>query len=217
MRGGAMRVLLAVVALCAFWTGAVAQPLRAGDSIAIQVYQDPKLDRQITISPAGMISFPLAGHLRAAGMTPEALENALKARLRDKFSGDLDITVTLVAAYRPPPPLPETPERPIEDDLKPRIFVTGEVNRPGPYIMRVRTHVMQGIAMAGGFGPFAAKTRIQIRRKVNGNEFIFVFDYRAFYYGADLDNNMLLRPGDVIIVPERGIFDVIELFDALVR
>lgn len=207
-----MRVLLAFVVLCAFWAGdARAQTLNPGDTISISVYQDPKLDRQIVIGPTGMISFPLAGQLKVSGITPEAVENALKARLKDKYTSDLDITVTLVAEYKP------TPERLMEEDLKPRIFVTGEVVRPGPYVMRTRMNVMQAIAMAGGFGPFAAKRRIQIRRKVNGNEVIYGFNYRDFYYGMDLDNNLRMRPGDVVIVPERGIFDVIELFDSLVR
>jgi polysaccharide export outer membrane protein len=207
----AVRVLLAIVALCVFLTGAKAQPLQPGDTISISVFQDPKLDRQMVISPTGMISFPLAGQIRASGLTPEALENTLKSRLKDKYATELDINVTLVATAR------AAERERLEDDLKPRVFITGEVNRPGPYVMRVKTNVMQAIAMAGGFGPFAAKTRIQIRRKIRGHEAIYFFDYRSFYQGADLDNNLVLKPGDVVIVPERGLFDVIELFDSVVR
>ena len=61
--------------------------------------------------------------------------------------------------------------------------------------------------MAGGFSPFAAKRRIQVRRKVNGVESIFVFNYDDFFSGANLDDNVRLRAGDVIIVPERGLFE----------
>ena len=174
---------------------ASAQTLQPGDSIAISVFQDSKLDRQLVIGPTGMISFPLAGQIRAGGLTPAALENVLKQRLKDKYAGDLDITVALLQTKQ------------LEEDLKPRVFITGEVLRPGPFIMRQRTTIMQAIALAGGFGPFAAKHRIQVRRQIAGADSIFVFDYNAFFTGANLQDNIILRPGDVVIVPERGLFE----------
>ena len=85
--------------------------------------------------------------------------------------------------------------------------VTGEVQKPGPFFMRQRTTVLQAIALSGGFGPYAARRRIQIHRRVNGVESILVFDYAAFEAGDDARGNIDLRPGDVIIVPERGLFE----------
>jgi polysaccharide biosynthesis/export protein len=197
-----MRILLALVLLlCGFCTAARAQALQPGDTISISVYQDPKLDRQVVIPPNGTISFPLAGHIRAAGMTAEALENLLKSRLRDKFTGDLDITVSLVA------PKAEVPEKPIEEDLKPRVFVTGEVLRPGFFVIRTRMNLMQAISLAGGFGPFAAKQRIQVRRRINGIEVMYLFDYFEFFSGRNVEGNIDLIAGDVIVVPERGLFE----------
>jgi len=190
-----MRILAALSLILAVCTSAFGQELQAGDTVAIAVYQDSKLDRQVTIGPTGMISFPLAGQIRAAGQTPERLEKLIKARLRDKYTTELDITVTLVTAGK------------MEEDLKPRFFVTGEVNRPGPYTIRTRTTVLQAIAMAGGLGPFAAKGRIQIRREVNGVESVIVFDYRSFEAGTNLENNVELHANDVIIVPERRLFE----------
>src|SRR4051812_9522323 len=119
-----MRFFLALIFLCGFCAVAGAQALQPGDTIAISGYQDPKLDRQIVIGPTGLISFPLAGQVRAGGLTPQALENTLKARLKDKYTSELDITVTLVSLAR------EKDEKRIEEELKPRIFVTGEVLRP---------------------------------------------------------------------------------------
>jgi polysaccharide export outer membrane protein len=142
-----------------------------------------------------MISFPLVGPVRASGRTPEQLADFLKARLRDKYTTDLDITVSLVALTR---------ER---DEERPRIFITGEVRTPGAYPLRTRTNVMQALALAGGLGPYAAKQRIQVRRKISGGESIFVFDYAAFELGTNLLDNIDLRQGDVIIVPERGLFE----------
>jgi polysaccharide export outer membrane protein len=67
---------------------------------------------------------------------------------------------------------------------------------------------MQAIALAGGVGPFAAKQRIQVRRRGSGgDETIFMFNYKAYEAGADLEGNIRLRAGDVIMVPERGLFD----------
>jgi polysaccharide export outer membrane protein len=142
-----------------------------------------------------MISFPLAGTIRAGGLTPDAVANVIKTRLKSKFTEEPDVTVSLVAV------------KPLEEDLKPKIFITGEVLRPGPFVMRDRLNVMQAIAVAGGFSPFAAKQRIQLRRKIDGVESIFVFNYNDFFAGRNFENNISLRAGDIIIVPERGLFE----------
>jgi protein involved in polysaccharide export with SLBB domain/Mrp family chromosome partitioning ATPase len=194
-RGGCMRLLLALVVLLIGTSMVGAQPLQPGDTIAISVYQDAKLDRQMVIGPGGMISFPLAGQIRAGGMTPQALEKLLRTKLRPKYTVDLDVTVTVVSTTKP------------DDELKPRFYVTGEVARPGPYVLREGTSVVQAIAMSGGLGQFAARKRIQVRRKVNGVESTFLFDYAAFESGKDVSGNIDLAPGDVVIVPERGLWE----------
>ena len=203
-----MRVLLALMFFCGFLNAAAAQTLQPGDTISITVYQDPKLDRQVVIGPTGMISFPLAGQIKAAGLTPEGLEGVLKTRLKDKYTTALDVNVTVVASKADlTPKLPPQPERPLEEDLKPRIFVTGEVLRPGPFVLRTHMNVMQAIAVSGGFGLYAAKKRVQIRRQIGGREVMFLFDYIGFHSGRNVEDNIDLLPGDVIIVPERGIFE----------
>ena len=73
--------------------------------------------------------------------------------------------------------------------------------------MEQRLNLMQAIAVAGGFSPFAAKQRIQLRRKIDGVESLYVFNYNDFFSGTNFENNINLRPGDVIIVPERGLFE----------
>jgi polysaccharide export outer membrane protein len=131
-------------------------------------------------------------------LTPAALESVLRNRLKDKFTEEPDITVALVAPFT---------DKPLEEDLKPRIFVTGEVLRPGFFIVRTRTNVLQALALAGGFGPYAAKRRIQVRRQISGTEVMFLFDYVAFHSGRNVEDNIDLLPGDVVIIPERGIFE----------
>jgi polysaccharide biosynthesis/export protein len=194
-----MRIILVLLCMAVCLSGAHAQTLKSGDNLSISVLQDPKLDRNVVVDPSGEIAFPLAGHIRARGLTPQALENILKAKLKDNYRDErLDITV---AVANSPKDIPE-------DDLKPKVFITGEVVRPGSYIVRQPTTLMQAIALAGGIGPYAAKRRIQVRRRApGGDETIFMFNYKAYESGSDLEGNIQLRAGDVIMVPERGLFD----------
>jgi polysaccharide biosynthesis/export protein len=194
-----MRTVLLALIMAIFATPALSQTLKPGDTLSITVLQDPKLDRNVVVDPLGEIAFPLAGRIRARGLTPLAVENMLKAKLKPNYKDDaLDVTVALVSAPKDIP----------EEDLKPKIFITGEVLRPGPYVVRQPTTLMQAISLAGGLGPYAAKKRIQVRRRApGGDETIYVFNYRAYEAGADLEGNIALRAGDVIMVPERGFFD----------
>jgi polysaccharide export outer membrane protein len=194
-----MRISFILACLVIWATAAHAETLKPGDTLNITVLQDPKLDRSVVVDPSGEIAFPLAGHIRARGLTPEALEKILIARLKDNYKDDhLDVTVAIANSPKDIP----------EEDLKPRVFITGEVLRPGPYVVRQKTTLMQAIALAGGVGPYAAKRRIQVRRHMpGGDETIFMFDYKAYEAGADLENNVALRAGDVIMVPERGLFE----------
>lgn len=197
--GESMRIFLALLFFFGgLLTNALAQQgaLRAGDAISISVWQDPKLDRTIVISPDGYISLPLVGQIKASGLSPPALADVLKQRLQKNYTGDLDVTVALAA-----------PNREAEDELKPRVYVTGEVLRPGPYLLKPPINLMQAISLAGGLSPFAARQRIQIHRKVRGIDSIFVFDYNAFETGRIATDNISLQAGDIIIVPERGLFE----------
>ena len=91
--------------------------------------------------PSGEIAFPLAGHIRARGLTPQALENILKSKLKSSYKDEnLDVTVAVASSPKDIP----------EEDLKPKIFVTGEVIRPGSYVVRQPTTLMQAIALSGG-------------------------------------------------------------------
>jgi polysaccharide export outer membrane protein len=192
------RALLALLFFCGLVTHAAAQrePLHPGDRIQISVWQDPKLDRVVIIGPDGMISFPLAGHIKAGGMTPQALEEAVRSRLQKSYTGQLDVTVSLAGV---------NPEE--EAEAKPRVYITGEVLKPGPYPIKPAINVMQAIALAGGLGPFAAKQRVQLHRKINGADSIFIFDFNAYASGRDGTDNINLQSGDIIIVPERGLLE----------
>ena len=186
-------LLMLLVLLC---TPAAAQQasygLQPGDKIDISVWQDPSLNRQAVIAPDGMLSFPLVGHIHAAGMTIQALEKELAKRLRKNYQTPPQVTVMLSA-------ITESPSS--------QIFVTGQVNKPGPYAITPGMSVMQAIAMSGGLGKFAAKSRIQIHRRTGGDEQVLLFNYSDFESGQNLGGDITLQPGDVIVVPERGLFN----------
>jgi polysaccharide export outer membrane protein len=192
-----VRTFLALLFFWAFVTNAVAQrALQPGDSLDITVWQDPKLDRKIIVGPDGMISFPLAGHIRAGGRTTRAIEDILRSRLKKNYTGQLDITVGLAGI-----------DKEAQEEAKPRIFITGEVLKPGPYKLTPNINVVQALALAGGVGPFAAPQRIQVHRKIRGVDSIFLFNFNAYKSGTDTLDNINLRPGDIIIVPERGLLE----------
>jgi polysaccharide export outer membrane protein len=192
-----MRILVFLICLL-MASAADAQTVKSGDTLAVSVMQDSKLDRTVIVDPSGQIAFPLAGHFRVQGLTPQAVENILKDKLKSNYKDEsLDVTVALVNAAKDIP----------EEDLKPKIFITGEILRPGSYVVRQKTTLMQAIALAGGLGPFAAKRRIMVRRRNTAGEDIFMFDYRAYEAGQDLEGNITLHAGDVIMVPERGLLE----------
>src|SRR5262245_7444716 len=191
-----MRVLLALLFFgLSLVTASAQQALRPGDAVSISVWQDPKLDRTVVIGPDGYIGFRLIGQIKASGLTPRALEEILRSRLAQNYTGQLDVTVALAAVNRE-----------LEDETKPRVYISGEVLRPGPLFARPTISVAQAIALAGGLSPFAASRRIQIHRQIRGVDEILLFDYKAFQVGGE-PNNIALRSGDVIIVPERGFLE----------
>jgi len=93
------------------------------------------------------------------------------------------------------------------EELPDLVYVTGEVNSPGPFVMNKPTTVLQALARSGGLGPFAAKKRIQIRRKIRDRYELYSFDYKAVERGYELEGNIYLKDGDVIVVPERRLFE----------
>jgi len=194
-------VLLALVWAVGF-AQAAPYRLKPGDVLEVNVWQEPKLNKQIVVAPDGRIAFPLVGHLNAGGMTVEGVEAAIKAGLAKQYTTDIDVNVALIGVKEKPKSA---------DDAKakeyPFIYVTGEVNKPGMFEIRRATDIVQAISMSGGLAPFAAGRRIKVKRDVDGRAQFHDFDYDAFVSGKDVSSNIRLHGGDVIIVPERGLFE----------
>lgn len=178
--------------------------LRPGDVLDVSVFQDPKLNRQVIVAPDGQVAFPLAGRFKAQGLTPAAVETELKSRLQKQYTTDLDVTVSFIQSEKREKKAAPAARK----DREWTIYVTGEVNKPGAFVVpKMAPTVLQAIALSGGLGPFAAAKRIQVYRKMNGTQRVFPFNYQQYEYHGDMEGNISLRTGDVIVVPERGLFE----------
>ncbi|MGF1502525.1 MAG: polysaccharide biosynthesis/export family protein [Paracoccaceae bacterium] len=171
--------------------------LKPGDVISINVLEDAALNQNALIRPDGRISLPLAGTILAAGKTPEDLATELQVALADAFLEPPSVTVALNRIA------PEFQE----DDL-PEFFILGQVGRQGRFTSREPISIIQALSIAGGPGLFAAVERIQVRKRdEEGIETVLLFDYDAVEDGEAIQEIIMIEDGDVIFVPERGIFE----------
>ena len=156
--------------------------INPGDLLEISVWKEPDLQREVLVRPDGAFSFPLSGDIQAEGRTVEAVRQELMQRLQ-AYIPDLVVTVT------------------VEEIRGNKIFVIGQVNTPGEIVMNPRVDVMQALSIAGGTTPFAQLNNIRILRRQNDEQTIMRFRYNDVVKGENLEQNVLLEVGDVILVP----------------
>lgn len=161
----------------------------ASDVLAITVWQQPNLDLDaVVVRLDGKISFPLLDDVPASGFTASELKQILTERLTEYITAP---HVTVI----------------VRQINSKQIYVIGEVRREGPVALRGGMRVVDALSTAGGFRTFAAKDKVKVMRSMNGSGTIeFVFDYSAFASGENLEQNILLLPGDRIVVPEQTAF-----------
>ena len=197
------RVFIAMIAVLAA-TAASAQTdfrIGPGDTVRIEVLEDPSLNRDVLVLPDGSLSFPLAGAVRAGGQTTTQLESSLSSALAPNFATSPTVSVSVAGLA---PRATGTAVRTID------VYIMGEVGSGGGRLEVERgTTVLQALALSGGFTPFAATKRIQLRRTdpATGQQSIYNINYRAIEQGASNIGNSVLADGDVIIVPERRLFE----------
>ncbi len=152
------------------------------DVLAISVWKDEHLTKEVVVRPDGMVSFPLVGDVPAAGRTVEDLRLDIAKRLaRFIPSAHVSVALTKLLSYR--------------------IYVLGRVAKPGEYMIGHHTDVLQALSLAGGLTPFAAENDIKIMRRTSGDQLVFEFRYGDAKKGKDLKQNILLQRGDVVMVP----------------
>ena len=153
-----------------------------GDVLEISVWKDPDLSRTVIVPPDGVISFPLIDNIRVTNLTVADLDKVVTQRLSE-FVPDVTVTVMLTEI----------------NSLK--AYVIGKVNNPGMYDITLDTNVMQILAQAGGLTPFASDGNIIILRRKNNQITKIPFDYGEVSKGKNLEQNIVLQPGDVVVVP----------------
>ena len=197
------RVFIAVIAVLAASVASAQTAFRIGpgDTVRIEVLEDPSLNREVLVLPDGSVSFPLAGAVRAGGQTTTQLESALSSALSPNFATNPTVSVSVAGvAPRATGGAASTID----------VYIMGEVTNGGGRLEVERgTTVLQALALSGGFTRFAATKRIQLRRTdpSTGQQSVYNIDYRAIEQGASNIGNSVLADGDVIIVPERRLFE----------
>ena len=197
-----IRSLVAMLFVFPLFVGhALAQEyrLKTGDVILVEVLEDSTLNRTAIVLPGGQISLPLIGSVRAGGRTLGEVQADVAVQLSGSFAAAPTVYVTLSAlAERLPPGEPSTID----------VFIVGAANTPGRIEMSPRSTLLQAIAQAGGLSPFAAKKRIQLRRTdKQGNEKTYRLNFEAIESGEGAGGALQLVDGDVIIVPQRKLFE----------
>lgn len=152
------------------------------DLLSIVFWKDKDMSSDVQVRPDGKIALPLINEVMAAGLSPGQLHDKLLEESK-KYIGEASITVVV---------------RQINSR---RVFIVGEVNKPGPYGLTSATSVMQLIAIAGGLREYANAKRIMIMRTENGKQISLPFNYKDVAGGKNLKQNIQLKPGDTVIVP----------------
>ncbi|MCB2184569.1 MAG: polysaccharide export protein [Desulfobulbaceae bacterium] len=153
-----------------------------GDVLDISVWKDEAQTKTVIVLPDGTISFPLIGQVVAEGKTVVQLREEITQK---------------VSRYVPDPVLTVIVQQ-INSML---IYVIGKVNNPGRFVLNTNVNVLQALTMAGGLNPFAKREKITIMREEPEGTKIFTFNYDDVSEGKNLDQNITLRRGDVVVAP----------------
>lgn len=153
-----------------------------GDIVEISVWKDESLSRTIVVPPDGVISFPLIGNIKTQYMTVDNLRKKV-SQLLAAYVPDATVTVILKQL----------------NSLK--AYVIGKVNKPGQYAISLDTTVMQILSIAGGLTPYASENTIHILRRKKNITIKIPFNYSQVLKGNNLEQNIVLQRGDVVVVP----------------
>ena len=152
------------------------------DVLGINFWREAEMTGDVTVRPDGRVTLPLLGEVNAAGLTPDALKQRI-TEAANKLFEDPSVTVTV---------------RQINSR---KVYITGNVTTPGSHPLTGERTVLQVIALAGGLTEFADRKNISIVRTDGGKQQIFKLNYNDVSRGKRLEQNIVLKPGDTIVVP----------------
>ena len=156
--------------------------IQPGDVLLVSVWKEQDMLSEVLVRPDGGLSFPLAGEIDATGRTVEEIRQAIDERLQKYIpNAVVTVAVKLIGGNR--------------------VYVIGKVNRPGEFTFTRPLDVMQALSMAGGTTSFASPNDIRILRRENGKQQSIVFRYSEVESGRKLEQNILLKSGDTVVVP----------------
>jgi len=153
------------------------------DVLEISVWKETGLQKEVLVRPDGVITFPLIGDVRASGKSTEQLREDITKRLEEKYITNPSVSVALLKIGGN------------------KFYVIGQVNRPGEYLAGHYIDVMQALSVAGGLTPFAKKNDVMVLRRINGKVTAIHFSYDDVESGIRLQQNIILKPGDTLVVP----------------
>jgi polysaccharide biosynthesis/export protein len=152
------------------------------DVLNIFVWKEAELTRDVTVMPDGNITYPLIGEITAQGQTATELKKAITDKLQN-FVTTPEVTVI------------------VKETRSQMIYTIGKLTRPGPYPLAPNMTVMQALSAAGGFAEWADTKNILIVRREGGKETQLRFNFKEFTSGEKLEQNIVLKPGDTLVVP----------------
>ena len=153
-----------------------------GDVLQISVWGEEDLQGQVLVRPDGGISFPLCGDISARGRSVVDLQEEIADRL-SRYVSDPVVTVS------------------VAEVLGNKVYVIGQVARPGFFVVNPQVDVLQALSMAGGTTPFANPNDIIILRRTGVRQELLKFRYNDVIKGRNLEQNIILQSGDIVIVP----------------
>lgn len=174
--------LLAVTALPVAADVPAGYVIGPGDVLSVVFWRDKDLSAEVTVRPDGKITLPLLNDVTAQGLTPEQLRERVTEAAK-KFVEDPNPTVI------------------VKEINSRRVFITGQVEKSGPYPLSASMTVLQLIATAGGLREFAQRKNITVLRLEAGQQVIYGFNYQDVLDRKNLEQNIELKPGDTIVVP----------------
>lgn len=156
--------------------------VQPGDVLQISVWHEPEMQLDVLVRPDGGLSLPLIGEVRTTQRSIPQIAQEVSLRI-GKFMPDVAVNVAL------------------KQSLGNKIYVLGMVNRPGEFVLNRSVDVMQALSMASGTSKFADVSAIKIIRRDEGQQKVMMFDYDDVVAGRSLEQNIVLRSGDTVVVP----------------
>lgn len=198
-----MRALvLALALLSPMAAAAQTYGIRPGDTLRIEVAEDQAMNRDVLVLPDGTISFPTIGTVQARGLSTQQLAATIRNGIASDYAAAPTVNVAVTSIPEPRPPREATKQLI-------SIYLMGEVASPGMKEVAPGVTLLQALAQGGGFTEFAATKRVQLRRvdAATGREQVWQLDYSRLARGGAMEGNIRLAAGDVVLVPERGLFE----------